>query len=91
MSDDEPQRGTKAWVRYHWDEEHNTAPKQVLLIKLLHEYHIIIPGLVAGALSATAFWQAGASQLQILSALFTPIGGGYALFFQMWWCSTLVE
>lgn len=91
MSQDDPQFGTKEWVRHHWDEEHDNAPKKVVLIKLLHEYHIAIPGLLIGLTSAAAFWYYGAEPLEIISALFGGIGGGYALFFNTWWCSTLVD
>jgi len=91
MSEDEPQFGTREWVRYHWDEEEDNASKKVILVKLIHEYHIAIPGLVVGLASATAFWYFGAGPTEILSALFGGIGGGYALLYESWWCSTLVE
>lgn len=91
MSDDDPRWGSKEWIRYHWDEEYDTAPKQVLLLKAIHEYHIFIPGLIAGGVAAGSFWYAGASLLQVLSSLFTGVAGGYALFLQIWWCSTLAE
>lgn len=82
-------KGSKDWIRQNWDHENDTAGKWVLLTKLLHEWHIALPGTVAGVVVAVVFYYLGASDIEVASAFFGPFGLGYTLFFNQWWCSTI--
>lgn len=84
-----PARFTKAWVRENWDYDRNTAPKPVLLVKLVHEWHIAVPGIVAAVIVSLAYYSVGATDLEIVSAFFGTFGIAYGLFFTEWWCSVL--
>jgi hypothetical protein len=89
--DDDIRRFSKEWVRDNWDYNRDSGPPLVQLVKAVHESHIFLPGITGAALACSAFWLVGASEAKILSVGVTAIGGGYALFFQVWWCSTLSD
>ena len=88
---DEPRWGTKEWIRYHWDHELDSAPKDVLMIKLLHEYHIAIPGTVIAILAFALLNSAGLSTEVIAPTALTAFVTGYGIYFNKMWCSTLAE
>ncbi|WP_435143767.1 hypothetical protein [Halobaculum sp. P14] len=89
MSEDDVTLLSKEWIRENWDYENDNAPKSVQLVKMVHEWHIVIPGLLASAIVCSTFWYCGADDLTIALAFFACTGGGYRLFFPTWWCSTI--
>lgn len=89
--DESPTRFSTAWIREKWDYEEDNAPKEVLLAKLIHEYHIAIPGIFVAVLMAYVFFRVGASSGEIIGAAATAFGASYYLFFPHWWCSVLAE
>lgn len=82
---------TRDWVRAHWDDQHGTAPRAVLFAKLLHEWHIGVPGFVAAVVVGWVFWLLDADAVYVVASAFTAFGGGYALFYPSWWCSTVTR
>ena len=82
--------GSKTWIRTHWDEEHETAPGIVLLIKFLHEAPVILVYPLVGAFFAgSAFWVVGADQIKVLSSALTIFLGYFALLHRRWACMTV--
>lgn len=80
---------SKEWVRENWDYEEDNARKSVVLVKLFHEWHILLPGAIVGLIPAGTFWHLEAGLIEVFGSYFAVFGGGYVLFFQMWWCSTV--
>ncbi|WP_280585068.1 hypothetical protein [Halorubrum sp. Boch-26] len=91
MSDDDIQKYSKEWIRENWDYEQDTGSPLVQLVKVVHELHIAIPGIVAATVVCPILWYYEMSTLQIVSTGLGTIGGGYALFFNQWWCATLSD
>jgi hypothetical protein len=91
MSEDSPTRYSKEWIREEWDYENDTARKSVQLVKLVHEWHIALPGVVVGAVVSIVGWQVSLSPVQAFGVFATFAAGGYKLLYPEWWCSTLAE
>lgn len=91
MSEDKSERYTKEWIRDNWDHELDTAPREVQLAKVAHEYHIALPGLVGAFVVAFVQWLYAAPELRIIMAALGTFAGSYALFFPYLWCSTLSD
>lgn len=89
MGDKSPQRWSKAWVRDNWDYDQNTATGEVVLVKLLHEWYIAVPGLVFGGFLWGVFTAYGRPEFETVMAILTAIGSGYALFFPKLWCGVV--
>lgn len=91
MVKDSPRRFSKQWVRENWDYEQETGPRLVQLVKLIHEFHIAIPGTIATLVVCYTLWAYDVPELRIILTGFGTFGTGYALFFGKWWCSTLSD
>lgn len=91
-SDGSPRFGTLAWIRYHWDEDRDTAPGIVLVVKFGRElpYMSVFPFLAA-LVVAIAFYSVGESGIRILLRGFGTFGAGFLLFWRRWWCLTLAD
>ncbi|MBP1985970.1 hypothetical protein [Halolamina salifodinae] len=93
MSEEEnpPPRFSKEWIREEWDEEHDTAPKEVQLAKIVHEWHIALPGTLLGLIAVLGMWYLGQPLLETAGTFCAFFAGGYARFYSTLWCSTLAE
>lgn len=89
--EDSLQRFTKEWVREEWDEEKDTASKGVQITKIIHEWHIAVPGLVLGLAPAVTFYIWGTGTTEIIGSYFGVAFMTYRLLFPHLWCSTLAE
>lgn len=89
--DESPRRFTKEWIRQEWDDEHDTARKEVQLAKIVHEWHIALPGTILGILAALGAWYLGRPPAEIVGVFTSFFAGGYARFYSTLWCSTLAE
>lgn len=89
MSGDGPKRYSKEWIRENWDYDRDTASKDVMLVKLLHEWHIAIPGFLVGLFVCGLLWSYDVAELRIILTGLGLFGAGYRVFFPKWWCSTL--
>lgn len=90
--DGTPRFGTLAWIRYYWDDERDTAPGIVLVVKFGRElpYMSVFPFLAAIAVAA-AFYFVGENGIRILLRSFGTFGAGFLLFWRRWWCLTLAD
>jgi hypothetical protein len=82
---------SKGWVRRRYDRDRDTATATVQLAKLIHEWHIALPGAVLGVVPAAVFWVTGAPLRETLVAYFSVFGGAYAILYPQLWCSTLAD
>jgi len=89
MSQDDPKRFSKEWIRQNWDYERNTASKEVQLVKVVHEWHIALPGFLAALVVCSVLWLYDSPELRIILGGLGVFGPAYVAFFQKWWCSTL--
>lgn len=87
--EDEPRRYTKAWVRANWDHERETAPKDVQIVKIAHEWHIPLLSVAAGLSAAIIARGAGASVVESVLASVSFFGVTLTTLFNNLWCSTL--
>lgn len=86
-----PSPYSKAWVRRQYDSDREVATRGAQLAKLLHEWHIALPGVLLGMVPAAVVASTGASIQRVLLTYFGVFGTAYGLFFKQLWCSTLAE
>lgn len=87
--DSEPLPCSKEWIREKWDEDRGTAPGNVLLVKLVHEWRIALPGFAVGAVAAIIATAFGVGAKITIPGFFTLFSGFYVALFSDLWCSTL--
>lgn len=86
-----PRTYSKEWVRQNYDPEQEVATREAQIAKLVHEWHIALPGLLIGLVPATILANTGAPMQRVLLTYVGVCGTAYALFFKQLWCSTLAE
>jgi hypothetical protein len=91
MGDDEgePRRYTKAWIRANWDDERETAPAPVQIVKLGHEWHIAALAAPVGLIAMTVAILVDAPPTESVLGAMGASGLAFKTFFDKMWCSTL--
>lgn len=80
---------TKDWVRDNWNHDTDRAPHLVMLVKVVHEWHIAFFPTLGAAIAGAVLYYLDASTLSVAGSIMSVWGIGYAAFFSKWWCTTV--
>jgi len=86
-----PLPGSKEWVRENWDYERGGSRKHVEVMKLLHEFHIVLIPILGATLIGGIPGLFGLPLKFVVPLAAATLAAGWKALAGQWWCSTLTQ